>query len=511
MELVKKNLRLSCMEKRINKQKTYDEDMNVPDSRGDISKIICSTYDAIVENVKVAEHKALVKGYVDFDILYLNSENSSLEHLDGRYPFEESLNLDEEPDELRCKAEIEDFTVKVINSRKVNIKSLINVICRGDMITEENILTDVVDDEMLVRRENINFVQIKADCEDNYRVKEEIQLPKNKPNVRNIIWKDVRMKSRETRLLDDCIFIKGDIGIFVIYVPDDEQVMQWYETSIPFEGRVDVSGVSQEMFAYISLELQETSLIVKPDYDGEERVLQLEGIVKLDIKAYSEEEHSVVCDMYSLVNNVELECDEKSYQQMVIKNSVKARGYSKYKISDMEDKPLQICYAYGNPYLEKTQVNDDEIVVEGYVDTTVIYICTDDLIPMSAFKCQVPFSQTVSLENKIDSCQCMANVCVDQINASMISGDEIEIRVFVGIELLVMNVIEDKFVSEIAKVPMTSKELAEFPGIVGYIATRNESLWEIAKRYKTTEEKLKNINRITDDEVRKGTKIIVTR
>ena len=237
----------------------------------------------------------------------------------------------------------------------------------------------------------------------------------------------------------------------------------------------------------------------------------LEGIVKLGIKAYSEEELSVVCDMYSTTNNVDLECVEKSYQQAVVKNSLKGRGYNKYKISDMEDKPLQICYAYGTPHLESTKMKDGELVIEGYADTCVIYVCADDSVPMSAFKCQVPFTQAVSVDSNVDAPEFMVNVCVDQINASMIGGDEIEVRVFVGIEVLVMNSVTEKFIEGATKTPMTTKELAEFPGIVGYIATKNESLWDVAKRYKTTEEKLRNVNKLSDDNVRKGSKLIVVK
>ncbi len=512
MELVKKSVRLSCMEHKMAKEKTYDEDMNVPDSKGDINKIICSTYDAVTENARMADGKGIVKGVVNFDILYLNGDNGGLEHLEGSFPFEENMDLGGvSPDYIKCEAVIEDFTVKVINSRKVNIKSLMKICCVGDVIDEAAVLTDVSDEQMLLRSENINFAQIKADCEDNYRVKEEFSLPKNKPNVRNIIWKDMRLKSREVRLLDDCVFLKGEVGIFVVYVPDDDSVLQWYETSIPFEGRVDVSSVSQEMLGFVTLDLCEATLTVKPDYDGEERVMLLEGIVKLGIKAYSEEELSVVCDMYSTTNNVDIECVEKNYQQAVVKNSLKGRGYNKYKISDMEDKPLQICYAYGTPHLESTRMKDGELVIEGYADVCVIYVCADDSVPMSAFKCQVPFTQTVSVDSNVDAPEFMVNVCVDQINASMIGGDEIEVRVFVGIEVLVMNVINEKFIENAAKTPMTTKELAEFPGIVGYIATKNESLWDVAKRYKTTEEKLRNVNKLSDDNVKKGSKIIVTR
>lgn len=495
------------------KTKTMDEDMNVPEMKGDINKIICSTYEAVIENMKAAEKKEAVKGYVEFDILYLNSDNGGLEHLEGKYPFEETFEIEDEviPVNIRGRAEIEDFSVKIINSRKVNIKSLLAVSCFGDEISDDEIVVDVKDDNILVRKENMVFSQIKADGEDTFRVKEDIELPKNKPNVRNLIWNDMRLKSRETRLLDDGIYIKGDVGIFIIYTPDNDEVTQWYETAVPFEGKVEVSGVSEEMFSMIPLKLQETSILIKADYDGEERIISAEGIIKIDIKAYSEEETPVVWDMYSTTNHVDIKSSDKSFQQMVMKNSLKARGYNKYKIGEADEKPLQICYAYGDAHLDNASMTEDGMTVDGFVDVTVIYISTDDAGPMASFKCQVPFSQEISMDEKIGTPEYAINLCVDQINASMISGDEIEVRVFVGIEVLMMRVLTQKFITQAEMTPMNSKELSSFPGIIGYIASNEETLWDIAKRYKTTIEKIRSVNKISTDNVRRGDKLLITR
>lgn len=513
MELEKRNVRLNCMEKKAKKFKTVDEDMNVPEMKGDINKIICSTHEAVVESMKASDKKEALKGYVKFDILYLNSENGGLEHLEGKCPFEETFEMEEGAGTVnfRGKAEIEDFSIKIINSRKVNIKSLLAISCFGDEISDDEIVTDVRNENILVRKENMVFSQIKADGEDTFRIKEDIELPKNKPNVRNLIWSDMRLKSRETRLLDDGIYIKGDIGIFIIYAPDNDEVTQWYETAVPFEGKVELSGVSEEMFSMIPLRLQETSVLIKADYDGEERVIGAEGIIKLDIKAYSEEETPVVWDMYSTSNHVNIKNCDKSFQQLVMKNSLKARGYNKYKIGDADEKPLQICYAYGDAHLENTAVTEEGIKVDGFVDVTVIYISTDDDGPMASLKCQVPFSQEMSTEERGGILDYAINLCVDQINASMISGDEIEVRVFVGIEILLMRVLTQQFVTEAEMAPMSNKELSAFPGIIGYIASGEETLWDIAKKYKTTVEKIKTVNKMNVDSVKRGDKILIVR
>lgn len=514
MELVKRSVRLNCVQKTVRKMKTLDEDMNVPEMKKDINKIICCTHEAVIEGMKASERKESIKGYIGFDVLYLNSENGGLEHLEGKYPFEENFEFSEDEDLTNVKAKImiEDFTVRIINSRKVNIKTLFAVECAGDEAGEEEIVVDVRDDNVLVQKENMIFSQIKANGEDTFRIKEDIELPKNKPNVQNLIFSDMRLKSRESRLQDDGIYIKGDIGIFIIYEPEGEDsVTQWYETAIPFEGKVEVRGVSEGMFSMIPLKLEEAVLSMKPDYDGEERVICAEGIIRLDIRAFSEEETPVVWDMYSTGHHVDIQSSEKKYQQLVMKNNLKARGYHKYKIGDTEEKPLQICYAYGDAHTEQVKMEGDGMTVDGLVDVTVIYVSDNDDNPMSSFQCQVPFSQHIGMEEKVDDCEYILNICVDQINASMIGGDEIEVRAFVGMEVLIMRVMAQKFVENVEMKPMTSKELAAFPGMIGYIVQNQETLWDIAKNYKTTVEKIKTVNKMNVDSVKRGDKILIVR
>lgn len=514
MELLKKNVRLSCIQKKMKKMKTVDEDVNLSETKCDISKIICSTYDVMIEGIKTTEEKEAVRGYIEYDILYLCQDSGKLEHLNGKSFFEENFETDNtiSLSNVRVTADVEDFTVKIINSRKVNIKALLEIVCTGDDIVENDIVVDTEGENVLTRKENMCFSQIKANCDDVIRIKEDVELPKNKPNVQRMIFSDVRIKSRESRVIEDGIYVKGDIGVFVIYESDQEsQMNEWYETALPFEGKIEINGVNEDMFSFIMIRLVEPSVTLKPDYDGEERVFGIEGIIQVSMKIYSEEEENVVWDMYSTCSHTSIECENRGFQQMVLKNSLKARGYNKYQINGVQEKPLQICYSYGNAHIENAEIKENELVINGYADITVIYIAVDDASPMSSFKCQVPFAQTVALNTDANKIEYILDACIDQINASMTGGDEIEVRVFVGIDILIMNIVEKEFITDATMTPMTGKELSSFPGIIGYIATSEETLWDIAKRYKTTTEKIKKVNKWNSDIVKRGDKLLITR
>ena len=155
MEQIKQSVRLKCKENGMKKDKIIDEDYNVPDSKGDIRKIVCSTYETVIEGMRETEQKQVISGYVSFDILYSEQTDGSLEHLEGKYSFEELFDMQsqESMESYYAKLSVEDFTVKIINSRKVNLKALVVVECCQNKICEEELLIDVKAEHAILKKE----------------------------------------------------------------------------------------------------------------------------------------------------------------------------------------------------------------------------------------------------------------------------------------------------------------------------------------------------------------------
>ena len=56
-----------------------------------------------------------------------------------------------------------------------------------------------------------------------------------------------------------------------------------------------------------------------PDYDGEERLIQLEVVLDLDIKLYEEESVEILSDVYSPVKELVPITSQEVYESLVIK------------------------------------------------------------------------------------------------------------------------------------------------------------------------------------------------
>ena len=53
------------------------------------------------------------------------------------------------------------------------------------------------------------------------------------------------------------------------------------------------------------------------------------------------------------------------------------------------------------------------------------------------------------------------------------------------------------------------EEMEKRPGIVGYIVKNGDDLWDLAKKYMTTEESIQEMNGLESDKIKAGDKLLI--
>ena len=111
-------------------QITLDDDYNLAEYKPDILKIIEEKGQVRMEEAKVEKDLVRLRGVLHFEVLYKSSrEEGYFNHLQGEIPFQENVRMEggEEYDMVFVVPEIEDLSIGLINSRKLEIRSLITL------------------------------------------------------------------------------------------------------------------------------------------------------------------------------------------------------------------------------------------------------------------------------------------------------------------------------------------------------------------------------------------------
>ena len=138
MELVRRQIHANSMGKPVVDQFFIDDDYNVPDSKGDIARVVMSRGVVKVEEMKRMENYIRVSGKIHFNILYVTEEGEpALESLEGKRPFEEMVYVEENgTDQFVLRNARVEFTASVIHSRKLNIKAMAELFSQASISTQ---------------------------------------------------------------------------------------------------------------------------------------------------------------------------------------------------------------------------------------------------------------------------------------------------------------------------------------------------------------------------------------
>lgn len=472
-------------------QITLDDDYNVPDYRPDIIKVLKEKGELRFDEVKAGNGAVWIKGSMRFFVLYRCEQGSGkISCLKGEIPFQEKLNLDglQEFGKVRASGEIEDITIGVINSRKLNVRAV--VVLRS--VAEEEIdeeLTAKLEDpgEYEQQTGNVEALNLLMASHDICRQKSEAVLPSSKPNVQEILWRSVELRNVEGVIREGKVFVTGEVLMAVLYSEEEEsERLQWYETTIPLECGVDCEVNEEDCVCRIMATPLASELEVKPDYDGEERILVLELSLSVDIRVWREEKLELLTDIYSLKQMVIPARKERVLEKLLIKNNAKCRMTEQMELPESQERVLQICACEGRVSLEKKEPVENGIRAEGTVTVELLYITTDDNMPVGSIREIYPFSQVIEIPQKSDGLQLEVTSGIEQLAAVMLDQEHIEVKATIDFDLIAFEEQKIFNIEEVTEEPLDMEELENRPGLVGYIAKAGDDLWTIAKENHTT-------------------------
>lgn len=183
------------------------------------------------------------------------------------------------------------------------------------------------EDKLQLKTTDVEYSQLAVTMRDNLRIRESFLIPAGKPEVAELLWEDVDVRSFTTRLTDDGMEIAGEMNVFVMYSSTEENSMaQWYETTQNFSGKLDVAGCTPDMISYVKYYPVNSNVEVKPDYDGENKEVQVELVLALDVKVYEEKEKTILTDVYSPVKNVINTTQTSVFRKLTVRNNSRCRA-----------------------------------------------------------------------------------------------------------------------------------------------------------------------------------------
>ena len=162
MELKREDIQVLRTKSRATSQVTFDVDYNVPDVKPDIGRMIQNKGNVSVEEVRLNDGHAFLKGNLQVDLLYVGEEEGRVNSLSAKLPMEETMNLEGivSGDKLCLQWEIEDLSIHLIHSRKLNIKAVVTFYAAVDELSRVSLPVSLEDENISVHKKSFRLLDL---------------------------------------------------------------------------------------------------------------------------------------------------------------------------------------------------------------------------------------------------------------------------------------------------------------------------------------------------------------
>lgn len=496
-------------------QVTLDQDYNVPDNKSDIEKVIVENGEIQIQNIKTMPDKMILKGSLFWRMAYLKDrQNCTLDHMEGELPFEEVVNMDGLTEEARIRVdcEMEDLRVTMIHSRKVSVRSVVNVKVHASAVEEIPVVSEISDTEkhLCLQRRTLDVSGIAVRKKDTIRIREEMTLPGNKANMLELIWGEVQNRRVDIRPQDDKLLLRGEASVFCLYSGENEEnPFEYAEADLPWQAELPCSGMREDMIVNSHLHKIAQSLEMKADMDGEMRLVMAEMVLEIDLEAYEEKKLQTVSDVYSLKRQLVPVYQEAAMRRVCIRNQTECKLYEKVRMPGEHAGVLQLCHPWAEIRMDRLELTEEGIRAEGVADVHILYVNEDDHLPLDIAGVMIPFACMIETGVLPKDVCFEVQPYLDQISAVMASGDTAEVKMTVRLDTLVCQYMTLHVMTEISEGEANDGYMESLPNMTGYVVKKGDTLFSLGKQFCTTAQEIRRLNHIEKEEISEGERLLI--
>lgn len=480
-------------------------DMIVPDIKPDILNTISTSGNICIYKKEVLDGKIRIDGKINTYIVYLaDSDNDATRGISGGIDFTQVLDFEQVTSQMELDEEltIKSIECKVLNGRKVSIKAVLQLSAKVysnetiDIIREIN---DIEDIQTLKSDLNINSLvgsgSSKTYAKDTFIID-------NVDNLAEILKTDINITNKDIKVSYNKVLAKAEANVKILYLTEDNRI-KLVENNMPIMGFIDIPNVSEENLCDLKYKVK--NVVVKPN-SVEEHSIYIEIEVELACKVYETKSINIIQDLYSPTQD--LEYTTKLVHTMSNKQTIKQQCDIKESIAMSEIGENQIYEVVVKPEITSQNILGKKIMYEGEVKIEFIF-ASENISRIDTKQCVLPLNFSVDVPDLEQSCN--IDTTVDICREDFVNSGRGEINSNISLEFNI-DISKTVGINVIDQIELSETRQREIYSIIIYFVKEGDSLWKIAKRFRSTVEDIARVNNIEDvNKIQVGQQLFIPR
>ncbi len=495
----------------------FEETLLVPDTMPDIGEIMFSegAFHPDQSSKTAAGNTGTVSGEIILHTAYSPAETTSspVDVIRSAVSFRSEIpdirqDAADASTESVCTFDIGPVTAELMNERKFAVKGYVKV--RVTVITAKELPLHNAnsDPDLILKNDQFSASELIFEATETTEISQEINLHEDQPEPVKILKESFSIVENHRQITSGKLVINGTILSEILYLglEDHENTLCCLRNKTDFTQFIVADNDLDSELIEISFAGDD----LKASVETRSQIM-ITGTVTSSVHGYRTRSIPVVSDAYHKKNDIRF--DMCSRPLSCISGTVSGELSSREVVNIDEEKgrPEKLLCATGTITELCGTAGQGRIVLEGSIPVKILALDSDD--KPFVIESTVPLRGTLdmpALENSPDTTEITISASIKDLWFDSINSRQLEINISVSIEIwaiqhCVFHSIENLCISESASSVRT-------PSIALYVTGPEDTLWDIAKRYRTDTESIAAVNDLDAGQpLNAGTRLLIVR
>ena len=482
-----------CLNQIINQKKDNfcaEENIIIPDVKPDILSTIDSSGNVYIYKKEIVNGRLKIDGGVYTYVMYIaDNEQNDIRGLHTVIDFSQSIEIEKLTQDMDfdCDLNIRNIECKILNGRKINIKVNLEANIKVFSNNEKEFVKSINDTQKIQMISNSTTVNsLKGKGETVAIAKDTITI---NDNLADILSSDISIKNKDIKISYNKVLSKADVMVEIMYLTEDEKI-NTTTAQIPIMGFIDIPNISDQEICNTNYEIR--NINIKPN-NVEDHSIFIEIEFSISCSAFENKEINLIQDLYSPEEEITM-CQEQ-VSLMQDKNVIKdmCNIQEKIDISDINSNKIysiKVC-----PNIVKENILNGSISYEGELILRILYE-SNATNRIEVKEQTISFTHTINSERINKSSNITTNIEIDSKDFICMPDNTVDVKISMN---FILNMYQKNTVNIVSNINVEENSgNNNSSSLVIYFVKEGDTLWKIAKKFKSTMEEIATVNNIED-------------
>ena len=485
-----------------------DIEFSLPDYCPDIQRILKCYVSPQIESRSISGDRLNIEGTINIHLIYLDPEKMQIRCCENSSSFSSSIDIKSNPENAFPATSIKlgYLNCRATSPRKIDIHGAFSICAKVYDKEDVQIPARINGEDIEQKILDTSVSNLVGIGQQQFSVNEVLDLGQSNFVPEKIIRSSADFNLEDYKYVSGKIAIKGEIILRLLFLgsPDTDQIDSM-EYSIPVSQLIDVPGANENSRCVINVEiLSHNEKIVSETQD--ENVISVDIKAVATIMAYEDKEIDLVTDAYSTQFNIETTNDY--IRTCKLEDMISDTFSSKTTVELPDIKVSKIIDSFADIITSNAYKEDDKIKITGKVNLYVLGVDSES-IPFYIERI-IDIEQEKTFTNEsVDNLEIHAKLVPSGVNYRIDGTGNLEIQMEFKLLADVFSCTKHNAVTAVSTDSQTPKSKDTSSGLTIYYAEEGENLWDIARKYYTSEDLIKKENNLDSDIIQESGMLLI--